>query len=99
MSRETDYNIFRAIRGARDEVCGAKRWGMVVAFLRNGVWLSHSYEKKKKKRPDLCCDREKRKDKMIFFFKKCEKNYFIVNQEPIKFDRLLCQQNVNTVTI
>lgn len=47
MSRETDYNIFRAIHGARDEVCGAKRWGMVVAFLRNGVWLSHSYEKKK----------------------------------------------------
>ena len=64
------------------------KWGMVVAFLR-----------KKKKRLDLCCDREKRKDKMIFFFKKCEKNYFIVNQEPIKFDRLLCQQNVNTVTI
>lgn len=30
MSRETDYNIFRAILGARDEVCGAKRWG--------GVW-------------------------------------------------------------
>lgn len=27
MSRETDYNIFRAIRGARDEVCGGKRWG------------------------------------------------------------------------
>ena len=71
---------------------------MRFAVQRGGVWLSHSYEKKKK-RPDLCCDREKRKDKMIFFFKKCEKNYFIVNQEPIKFDRLLCQQNVNTVTI
>ena len=81
---------------------------MRFAVQRGGVWLSHSYEmgygcriltKKKKKRSDLCCDREKRKDKMIFFFKKCEKNYFIVNQEPIKFDRLLCQQNVNTVTI
>ena len=81
---------------------------MRFAVQRGGVSLSHSYEmgygcriltKKKKKRPNLCCDREKRKDKMIFFFKKCEKNYFIVNQEPIKFDRLLCQQNVNTVTI
>ena len=76
---------------------------MRFAVQRAGVCLSHSYEMgygcriltKKKKRPDLCCDREKRKDKMIFFFKKCEKHYFIVNQEPIKFDRLLCQQNVN----
>jgi len=59
VSLETDYNIFRAIRGARDEVCGAKRWGMVVAFLPG---------------------REKRKGKMIFFLKKCEKNYFIVNK-------------------
>ena len=65
---------------------------MRFAVQRGGVWLSHSYEKK---RPDLCCDREKRKDKMIFFFKKCEKKYFIVHQEPIKFDGLLCQQNVN----
>ena len=67
MSRETDYNIFRAILGARDEDCGAKRWGMVVAFLS-------------KKWTDLCCDREKTKDKMIFFLKKCEKNYLIVNK-------------------
>lgn len=38
--------------------------GMVVAFLPK-IWLLIW--------PDLCRDRKKRKDKMIFFLKKCEK--------------------------
>lgn len=68
MSRETDYNIFRAIHGARDEVCGAKRWGMAVAFLRNGVWLSHSYEKKKN--GQICAATVKKEKKNDFLFQK-----------------------------
>ena len=80
---------------------------MRFAVQRDGVWLSHSYEMgygcriltKKKKTARFVLRPWKKKRKMIFFFKKCEKNYVIVNQEPIKFDRLLCQQNVNTVTI
>ena len=69
MSRETDYNIFRATRGARDEVCGAKRWGgRVVAFLPT-IWLLIW--------PDLCGDRKKGTDKMIFVLKKCEKKLTI----------------------
>lgn len=66
MSRETDYNIFRAIRGARDEVCGAKRWGMVVAFLRNGVWLDgcRILTKKKKKKNGQICAATVKKEKI-----------------------------------
>lgn len=56
MSRETDYNIFRAIRGARDEVCGAKRWGMVVARCRILTkWgMVVAFLRKKKKNGQIC---------------------------------------------
>lgn len=47
--------------------------GMVVAFSK--IWLLIW--------PDLCRDRKKRKDKMIFFLKKCEKKINNTNKRSV----------------
>lgn len=65
---ETDYNIFRAIRGARDEVCGAKRWG-------GRVWWSHSYQQYGSWYGQICAATVKKEQiKWFSFLKNVKKN-------------------------
>ena len=55
---------------------------LVVAFLRNGVWLSHSYEKKKKNGQICAATVKKEKIKWFSFSKNVKKIILLSTRSP-----------------